>query len=121
MLPVHTDLAINDAIAFHGTIGIPRKEARLRYLQRSWTDRVRGTRGITLYTPSDPRRSCAIATVGVDAMAPGALAQALLERYHSWTVAINSAGVRGVRVTPHLFTTPADLDALVAALRALAA
>jgi selenocysteine lyase/cysteine desulfurase len=28
--PVHTDLAIDDAIAFHETIGIHRKEARLR-------------------------------------------------------------------------------------------
>jgi selenocysteine lyase/cysteine desulfurase len=119
--PVHTDLAINDAIAFHEAVGIARKEARLRYLQRYWTDKVRGLRGITLNTPSDPQRSCAIANVAVDAMTPSALAQALFERYRIWTVAINSAGVRGVRVTPHLFTTPAELDALVTALRALAA
>jgi selenocysteine lyase/cysteine desulfurase len=35
--PCHTDLGIEHAIAFHQTIGIARKEARLRYLQH-WTN-----------------------------------------------------------------------------------
>src|SRR5688500_11319892 len=39
--PVHTDLAIEQAIAFHETIGIARKEARLRHLQTYWTSKVR--------------------------------------------------------------------------------
>jgi selenocysteine lyase/cysteine desulfurase len=119
--PVHTVLAIHDALDFHERIGIRRKEARLRYLQRSWTDQVRGRPGITLNTPSDPQRSGAIATVGVAGLEPAALGAALLERYRIWTVAIDSAGVRGVRVTPHLFTSTAELDALVRALRELAA
>jgi selenocysteine lyase/cysteine desulfurase len=119
--PVHTDLAINDALDFHERIGIRRKEERLRYLQRYWTAQVRGRPGLTLNTPSDPARSCAIANVAVAGLAPAALAQALFDRYHIWTVAIDSAGVHGVRVTPHLFTSTADLDALVRALRELAA
>jgi selenocysteine lyase/cysteine desulfurase len=119
--PVHTDLAINDAIDFHDSIGIRRKEARLRFLQRYWTDRVRGQAGITLNTPSDPARSCAIANVALARIEPAALAQTLFERFRIWTVAIDSAGVRGVRVTPQLFTTTEELDALVRALRALAA
>ncbi|HXY69914.1 MAG TPA: aminotransferase class V-fold PLP-dependent enzyme [Gemmatimonadales bacterium] len=119
--PVHTVLAINDALDFHDSIGIRRKEARLRWLQRSWTDRVRGRPGITLNTPSDPRRTGAIANVGVAGLEPAALGAALFDRYHIWTVAIDGAGVRGVRVTPHLFTSTADLDALVRALLELAA
>ncbi len=118
--PVHTDLAINDAIDFHQSIGIQRKEARLRYLQRYWTDQVRGQPGITLNTPSDPRRSCAIANVGVANHAPAELMRTLLDRYRVWTVAIDGAGVHGVRVTPHLFTTTAELDTFVRALRELA-
>jgi selenocysteine lyase/cysteine desulfurase len=118
--PVHTDLAINDAIDFHERIGIARKEARLRYLQRHWTDQVRGQPGITLNTPSDPARSCAIANVGVAGLEPAALAGTLLERFRIWTVAIDSAGVRGVRITPNVFTSTAELDSLVGALRALA-
>ncbi len=78
---------------------------------------------IVLNTPSDPKRTCAIANVGVSGMKPADLAKTLLERYKVWTVAIDSvpANVHGVRVTPQLFTTPKELDVLVRALRELAA
>ena len=39
--PVHTDLAITDAIDFYNIIGAERKEARLRFLQNYWTSKVR--------------------------------------------------------------------------------
>jgi selenocysteine lyase/cysteine desulfurase len=55
-------------------------------------------------------------------MNPGDLARTLFDRYKVWTVAINNAnaGVRGVRVTPQLYTTTAELDVLVGALLELA-
>ena len=118
--PVHTDLTIQDAIAFHQGIGIQRKEARLRYLQNYWTGQVRGVPNVVLNTPEDPRRSCAIANVGIARMKPGDLSRTLLEQYRIWTVAIDVAGGHGARITPHLFTSTADLDALVAALKELA-
>lgn len=118
--PVHTELAINDAIDFHERIGVARKEARLRFLQRYWTDKVRGTPNIQVNTPTDPARSCAIANVGIASMSPGDLAKVLLEKHRIWTVGINTANVRGVRVTPHVFTTTAELDTLVTALKTLA-
>ncbi len=119
--PVHTDLAIMNAIDFHESIGIARKEARLRYLQNYWTRQVRGLPRIVLNTPSDPRRSCAIANVGVEGVAPKDLAKTLLDKYKIWTVAIDTANVHGARITPHLFTTPAELDAFVRALKDIAA
>ncbi|MES2178806.1 MAG: aminotransferase class V-fold PLP-dependent enzyme [Gemmatimonadota bacterium] len=119
--PVHTDLAIESAIQFHESIGTKRKEARLKYLQQYWTSRVRGVRNLVMNSPSDPGRSCAIANVGVSTMPPADLARRLLEKYKVWTVAIDSAGVRGVRVTPQLFTTPKELDVFVAALKEIAA
>src|SRR5688572_322950 len=54
--PVHSDLSIDDAIDFHESIGIARKEARLRFLQQYWTRQVRGVPRIVLNTPSDPKR-----------------------------------------------------------------
>jgi selenocysteine lyase/cysteine desulfurase len=119
--PVHTDLGIDDAIDFHEELGAERKEARLRYLQRYWTGRVRGVPNILVNTPSDPKRSCAIANVGVRGMTPADLAKTLFERYKVFTVAIDTANVHGVRVTPQLFTTPKELDVLVRALKELAA
>jgi len=119
--PVHTDLTIERSLAFHEMIGSARKEARLRYLQRYWTGRVRGSRNIVMNTPSDPKRTCGIANVGVRGLTPGDLARRLLDKYRVYTVAIDGAGVHGVRVTPQVYTSTADLDAFVNALRELAA
>jgi selenocysteine lyase/cysteine desulfurase len=119
--PVHTDLGIDNAIDFHESIGAERKEARLRYLQRYWTAQVRGVPNIMVNTPTDPKRSCAIANVGVNGMKPADLAKTLFDRYKVWTVAIDTANVHGVRITPQLFTTPRELDVLVRALKELAA
>ncbi|GAB3034210.1 aminotransferase class V-fold PLP-dependent enzyme [Spirosoma pulveris] len=118
--PVATDLAIQDAIKFHESIGIERKEARLRYLQRYWTDQVRHNPKIILNTPEAPARSCAIANVGVAGKTPAELAKVLLDKYKIFTVAIDSPPVQGVRVTPHVYTTTAELDAFVKALQELA-
>ena len=106
---------------FHDSIGIARKSARLRYLQRYWTDQVRGNANIVVNTPVQPERACAIANVGVRGMKPSDLAKTLLDKYRIFTVAINSNGVAGVRVTPHVFTTTQELDSFVKALRELAA
>ena len=121
--PCHTDLGIEDAIAFHERIGVARKEARLRYLQQYWTSRVRGKPRIVLNTPEDPSRTCAIANVGVEGVEPGELAKRLLATHRIFTVAITrpQAGVMGARITPHLFTTTVELDALVAALGTISA
>jgi selenocysteine lyase/cysteine desulfurase len=119
--PVHTDLTIERSLAFHEMIGSARKEARLRYLQQYWTGRVRGMKKIVMNTPTDAKRSCAIANVGVQGITPGELARILLEKYQVYTVAIDGAGVHGVRVTPQVYTSTSDLDSLVHALKELAA
>jgi len=119
--PVHTDLTIERAIDFHETIGSARKEARLRYLQQHWTTKVRGLPKIVMNTPSDPKRTAGIANVGVRRMPPGELAKTLLDRYRVFTVAIDGALVKGVRVTPQVYTSLGELDAFVTALRELAA
>jgi selenocysteine lyase/cysteine desulfurase len=119
--PVATDLAIMDAIAFHEMVGIARKAERLHWLQQYWTSRVRGVPRIVLNTPADPARSGAIANVGVAGVKPGDLAKRLMAEHKVFTVAIDGAGVHGVRVTPQLFTTTRELDTFVAALKAIAA
>jgi len=119
--PVHTDLAVQHAITLHNSIGVERKEARMRFLQQYWTTKVRGVRNIRMNTPTSPSRAAGIANVGIEGMAPAALAKTLLDAYRIWTVAIDRENVRGVRVTPHLFTTTAELDSLVAALKTIAA
>jgi len=120
--PVHTDLAIEWAIAFHESIGIQRKEARLRYLQQYWTTRVRALPNVIMNTPADPARTCAIANVGIRGITPADFAKTLLDKHRIWTNAVDSesAGVRGVRVTPHMFILPRELDQLVKAITEIA-
>ncbi len=119
--PVHTDLAINNAIDYHNAIGGERKEARLRYIQNYWTSKVRNVPNIVLNTPADPARSCAIANVGIRTMKPADLADTLLKKYKVYTVAIDGANVQGCRISPNLYTTLAELDTFVAVLKEMAA
>ncbi len=119
--PVHTDLAIENAIQFHEKIGSQRKEVRLRFLQEYWTKQVRDVKGITVNTPADSQRACGIANVGVSNLKPAVLSKTLLEKYKIWTVAIDYANVQGVRVTPHVYTTIEELDTFVKALKGIVA
>lgn len=114
--PVHTDLAISNAIDFYQQLGPEKKEARLRYLQQYWTSKVRNLPHIIMHTPADPQRSCAIANVGIKGMKPADMAATLLNKYGIYTVAINGANVHGCRITPNIYTTTAELDVLVKAL-----
>jgi selenocysteine lyase/cysteine desulfurase len=122
-LPVHTDLAIGDAIDYYNTLGPEKKEARLRYLQQYWTSKVRELPRVVVNTPVDPARSCGIANVGIRGIKPADLAERLLREYKIYTVAIDypAAGVQGCRITPNVFTLPGELDVLVRALKELSA
>ncbi len=114
--PVHTDLAISNAIDYYQIIGPERKEARLRYLQNYWTSKVRNLSHIVVNTPIDPVRSCGIANVCIKGMKPGDLADLLLKKFKIYTVAIDGANVHGCRISPNLFTTTQELDTFVKAL-----
>jgi len=117
--PVHTDLAIADAIDFYNTIGAERKEARLRFLQNYWTSKVRDLPNVLLNTPVDPARSCGIANVGIKGMKPSDMGDLLFEKYKIYTAPIDGAGVHGCRITPNVYTSTAELDVLVKALTEL--
>ena len=116
-----TDLTIEDAIDFYNMIGAERKEKRLRYIQQYWTSRVKNVPKIIINTPTDDKRSCGIANVGIAGMTPADLAKRLMDEHKIFTVAIDTANVHGCRITPNVYTTVEELDAFVAALKKLAA
>jgi selenocysteine lyase/cysteine desulfurase len=117
--PVYTDLTVEDAINYYNMLGADRKEARLRYIQNYWTDRVRNMPHVMLNTPSDPARSCAIANVGVKSLKPAELGDVLWKKYKIYCAPIDGANVHGCRITPNVYTTTAELDVLVNALAEL--
>ena len=117
--PVHTDLTIPDAIKYLDIIGSERKEARLRFLQNYWINKVKAFPHVVINTPEDPQRSCAIANVGLKNMEPQEMAFRLLDQHNIWTVAIDGAGVHGCRITPNIYTSTEELDQFVKALAEL--
>ena len=118
--PVHTNLAIHDAMDYLEWMGPLRKEKRLRFLQNYWTSALKTTPNVLINTPSDPARSCGIANVGIQGLKPALLAQKLLEDHQVFTVAIDYANVQGCRISPNVFTTTEDLDHFIKAIKTLA-
>ncbi len=117
--PSHTDLAIINALEYHDRLGIERKEARLRHLQRYWSDQVRELSHVVVNTPLEAHRSCGIANVGIKEMKPTDLAMKLLEEHRIWTVGIDGHGVHGCRISPNIYTLKWELDVLVGALKSM--
>jgi selenocysteine lyase/cysteine desulfurase len=115
-----SEMAIGNAIDFHEAIGSKRKEERLRFLTNYWTSRVRDVKGVRFLHPAKEHLYGAIGNIAMEQMKPAELASALHSRFKIHTVAIDWENIHGVRMTPHVYTSTADLDRLVTALRTLA-
>ncbi|MBL7898211.1 MAG: aminotransferase class V-fold PLP-dependent enzyme [Crocinitomicaceae bacterium] len=113
------EMAVGRAISFHNSIGSDRKQARLKFLQQYWVNKVKDHPKIKFYTPLGDD-SCAIATVGIEGMQAGDIESKLFEKKSIHTVAIIWEGVNGIRVTPHVYTSTSDLDKLVEGLLEIA-
>jgi selenocysteine lyase/cysteine desulfurase len=111
---------IGEAINFHEGIGPARKQQRIFYLKNYWATRVQTMSKVKLHTSLRPEYSAAICGVSIDGMTPQQLAGALFEKHKIHTVGIVWENISCVRVTPHVYTRPADLDTLVEAIGALA-
>ena len=118
--PVHTDLAISNSIDYTNWIGMKKKEKRMRYLQRYWSDKLRSIENVIVNTPEDLNRSCGIGNVGLSNMSPSAMSKVLFEKYKIFTVAIDYANVKGCRISPNIFTTTYELDQFVIAVQEMA-
>jgi len=115
--PVHTDLAISNSIDYINWIGMERKENRMRFLQRYWSDQLRNTKNVVVNTPIDIQRSCGIGNVGLTNMSPSKMEDILFDEYNIFTVAIDYANVKGCRISPNIFTTTEELDIFVKAVK----
>ncbi|HLL95874.1 MAG TPA: aminotransferase class V-fold PLP-dependent enzyme [Spirosoma sp.] len=115
-----SEMAIGTAIDFHHSIGTARKFARAHYLKNYWAERVRELPGVKIHTSLKPEFAGAVALFSIDGMKPGEIESQLLSKYKIHTSPIDWENIHGVRVTPHVYHTPKDLDRLVAAITAIA-
>ena len=119
-------LTIPAALAFRRSIGADAIEARVRALRDRWVAVARTLPGVQVIAPDDPRLHGAITSFRLTGQTSHAqnvaLARTLLDRFRIFTVYRDGlASGSCVRVTPALATRMADVDALGAALRVIAA
>ncbi|TWI48470.1 selenocysteine lyase/cysteine desulfurase [Pseudoduganella flava] len=115
-------LTVPLALQVHQRIGVANKQARLHRLRNRWVDAAREIDGIDVLASSDPRLTSAIAAFrlrGKRSVADNvALAKRLLQEHGVFVVMRDGlASGACVRVTPAIFTSEAQVDRLVTALR----
>jgi selenocysteine lyase/cysteine desulfurase len=109
-------IAFGEAVAFQTEVGKARIEARARELATALVDALSRIDGVTLWTSPDPARRAAIVSFQAGTLAPGRLAAALYDQDRI-IVATRGGGDRGgLRLSPHFYTSMADVDRVVAAV-----
>lgn len=125
-LNVAAVMTIPAALAFHARIPLAARAAHLRGLRDYWVERVRALPNVQVLTPDEAGMAGAVTSFRLAEKTSfelnAALARTLADDYGIFTVAREgAAGGSCIRVTPSYFTTTAQLDRLVAAIRMLAA
>ncbi|MBL8879000.1 MAG: aminotransferase class V-fold PLP-dependent enzyme, partial [Phycisphaerales bacterium] len=110
-------LAISDAVMFYDGIGPERKQARMRYLRDRWAMPLLEDKRCRLHARTDAANSCAVATLAIEDVDPAKLAAHLYAKYRIFVVAIDHPSVKGIRITPNVYTTLAEVDTFVRAVQ----
>jgi selenocysteine lyase/cysteine desulfurase len=112
-----TLLGLGYAIEYNDWLGRANKEARLRHLRRHWTGQLADLDGVYFRTPLDEDRCCVIVNVSIPGREPAQLEKHLFDAHQLHVQAIVWENMPGIRITPNVYTSPRELDALVKALR----
>ncbi|HAS42527.1 MAG TPA: aminotransferase [Microscillaceae bacterium] len=108
--------AISHAIDFHLSIGSKLKERRLHYLKNYCIEALQGIPGVKINTATGLQYSCGIAHFGVDGFKSMKFNTVLHRKYRIHTLAVDLGKVKGIRVSPNVFTTTQDLDRFITAV-----
>lgn len=111
--PFFIEQAIGEALSYHEMIGSERKEKRLHYLKNYWMERVKNIPKVKLNTSLHPKWGCAIGNVAIEGKKPGELDSFLFDKYKIHAVGIEWENIKGVRITPNVYTTIKNLDVLI--------
>ncbi len=113
--PFFIEQAVGKAIEFYEMIGAERKEQRLLYLKNYWMHKVKDIPNIQLGTSMKPGFGCAIGLVhyNVPGCTPADLDLYLWNKFKIHTTNVNWENIKGVRITPNVYTTTKQLDVLV--------
>jgi selenocysteine lyase/cysteine desulfurase len=126
--------AIGEALAYNEALGIDRKAARLRALNTRWITRLQSyptvrflthinrnamqaeQNSVQAFKPAQEfkQRSdqnwCGLVLIDIDGVHIGKLAAHLFEKHRIIVAQIVFGGVRGIRITPNVYTLPSEID-----------
>jgi selenocysteine lyase/cysteine desulfurase len=111
--------AVATAVDFHRILGYDNVEARTAALAAALKEGLAGIDKVKLVTPMDPRLSGGVVVsqiAGLDRAKMGALVKDLYEKY-----GIAGAATGGLRLSPHIYNSMADMQLAVRAVRELLA
>lgn len=80
-------------------------------------EKVKNVPNVKLHTSLNPKWGCAIGMVSIEGKKPGELDSYLFNNYKIHTVGIEWENIKGVRITPNVYTTTKNLDSLVEGIR----
>ena len=108
--PAANHNAISAALIFNENIGIERKAARLRYLRDRWAHRLAQNPKVKILHSQDPAQSCGIGFLAFNGVDAEKMAETLWSKYNIITVRVGHEEYDGLRITPHIYSTVADID-----------
>jgi len=108
--PAANHNAISAALIFNENIGIDRKAARLRYLRDRWAHRLAQNPKVKILHSEDPAQSCGIGFLAFNGVDAEKMAETLWSKYNIITVRVGHEEYDGLRITPHIYSTVADID-----------
>jgi isopenicillin-N epimerase len=111
--PAANHNAISAALIFNENIGIDRKAARLRYLRDRWAHRLAQNSKVKILHSEDPAQSCGIGFLAFNGVNAEKMADTLWSKYNIITVRVGHEEYDGLRITPHIYSTVADIDYFV--------
>jgi selenocysteine lyase/cysteine desulfurase len=108
--PAANHNAIAEALAFHQTIGVERRAARMRYLTDRWANRLEKHPRVKILTSRLPNQSWGLANISLQGVDASKAYETLWSKYRIITAAIKHAEYQGLRITPNIYTTLEELD-----------
>ncbi len=110
-------LGMGTAVDYYNLIGAEKREARMRALKAYFRAALAGDDRFRFKTPVQDELSCAIQNVEVVGRKVGEVKKKLFDEYKIDCRPMSGLGINGLRISLSVFTTKADVDYLVEALR----
>ena len=115
--PFPLELSIGHAVQFHNKIGSELKMKRLQYLREYWAKGVEDMEELTFWAPRSEEYGSALCLLGIKGHKGSELSSYLFNNYGIHVTVVHHEYMDGIRITPNIYTSIADLDRLITGIR----